>query len=54
MLVTFSPTIWYRLHNNFLGRSIVLDVVNDNGEDSSGKLQMADVGDYSGQYWCVI
>lgn len=53
MLVTFSPTIWYRLHNDFLGRSTVLDVVNDNEDDSSGKLQMADVGNYSGQFWCV-
>jgi len=53
MLVTFSSTIWYRLHNKFLGKDVVLDVVNDKGEESSGALQMAEVGDYSGQYWQI-
>jgi hypothetical protein len=50
---TFSANSWYRLTNLFLGPTISLDVVNDNGTSSSGTLKMAATGDYSGQYWQI-
>jgi len=50
---SFDPTKRYRLTNNFLGPSTSLDVVNDNGTSSSGKLNMAANGLYSGQYWTL-
>ena len=46
-----TPSQWYRLTNTFTGPNLSLDVVNDNGLNSSGQLQMATSGDYSGQYW---
>ncbi|EDR13472.1 carbohydrate-binding module family 13 protein [Laccaria bicolor S238N-H82] len=46
-----SPTKWYRLTNLYTGEALSLDVVNDNGPNSSGTLQMAATGNFSGQYW---
>jgi hypothetical protein len=50
---SFSANTWYRLTNLFLGPTISLDVVNDNGTSSSGTLKMAATGDYTGQYWQI-
>jgi hypothetical protein len=46
--------VWYRLTNDYLGTSKSLDVVNDNGTHSSGKLQMAASGNYTGQFWRFV
>ncbi|KAF9522635.1 hypothetical protein CPB83DRAFT_864200 [Crepidotus variabilis] len=48
-----APTIgkWYRLTNAYTGAGLALDVVNDAGTSSSGTLQMASAGAFSGQYW---
>lgn len=46
-----KPHQWYRLTNTFTGTSLSLDVVNDGGQASSGTLQMAPSGNFSGQYW---
>ncbi len=46
-IMTLDTTYYYRLANNFLGANTALDV-NPNG---SGRLMMAPVGDFSGQYW---
>ena len=48
------PSQWYRLTNAYTGPNIALDVVNDNGTASSGILQMAPSGNFSGQYWQLI
>ena len=45
--MTLDTTYYYRLANNNLGANTALDV-NPNG---SGRLMMAPVGDFSGQYW---
>jgi len=49
-----TPTLWYRLTNTFTGPTMSLDVVNDSGPTSSGELQMAPTGNYSGQYWQLV
>lgn len=51
---TISPQSWYRLTNLYLGPGISLDVINDAGTNSSGKLQMASTGRFSGQYWQIL
>lgn len=51
---TFSSGVWYRFTNLYLGSASSLDVVNDNGVNSVGTLQMAATGDYSGQYWQIV
>jgi hypothetical protein len=55
-MATFTPSLsqWYRFTNNYTGPTLSLDVVNDAGQNSSGTLQMADTGDFSGQYWCFV
>ena len=50
MAVARSPldtSIYYRLTNDFTGPTKALDVRND----GQGRLQMADLGNYSGQFW---
>ena len=47
--VSIESSAYYRLTNDYLGPSQALDVVNDG--TNSGKLKMADVGNYSGQFW---
>jgi hypothetical protein len=47
-----STSQWYRL-TNLYAIGLALDVVNDNGTLSSGRLQMAPIGDFSGQYWAL-
>lgn len=47
----FEPGTWYRLKNSFQPSTHCLDVVNDNGANSKGLLQMAATGNFSGQYW---
>lgn len=44
-----DTSAYYRLTNSFLGPTQALDVVNDG--TGSGRLKMADVGNYSGQHW---
>jgi len=53
MLVSFDPNMWYKLTNNFLGPFTALDIVNDAGSNSSGKLKMASFGPqgHTGQHW---
>lgn len=47
----FDSDTWYRLKNSYKTDTHCLDVVNDNDTNSTGLLQMAAVGNYSGQYW---
>ncbi|KAF9701347.1 hypothetical protein EKO04_000310 [Ascochyta lentis] len=47
----FDPNTWYRLKNSYQTSTHCLDVINDKGADSTGLLQMAADGNYSGQYW---
>lgn len=47
----FDAETWYRLTNTYQPSTHCLDVVNDNGTDSKGLLQMAATGNFSGQYW---
>ena len=49
----FHPLLdtWYRLTNLWTGEALSLDVVNDNGRNSSGTLQMAATGDSTSQQW---
>ncbi|RYP66814.1 hypothetical protein DL771_007612 [Monosporascus sp. 5C6A] len=54
MAAHFDPYTWYRLTNNFSGRSMALDVRNDGGLNSTGLLMMAPSGYYSGQFWRFI
>ena len=49
-----TPSQWYRLTNAFTGPNIALDIINDNGTASSGVLQMAPSGNFSGQYWQLV
>jgi immune inhibitor A len=49
----FNPRIWYRLHNHHHSATPSLDVINDNGTDSRGHIEMRREGDYSGQYWQI-
>jgi hypothetical protein len=49
-----SPLYWYRLTNAFTTPSFALDVVNDGGKASSGTLEMAPSGNFSGQYWRLV
>ncbi len=44
--MTLDTTYYYRLTNNCLGANTALDV----NPDGSGRLMMAAVGDFSGQY----
>src|SRR2546421_9794865 len=45
-----SPFTWYRLSINGLP-GVCLDVINDGHAHEDGKLQMAPIGNYSGQHW---
>lgn len=47
----FDSKMWYRLKNSYNHGTHCLDVINNNGTDSTGLLQMAADGNYSGQYW---
>lgn len=47
----FNSKTWYRLRNTYQPSTHCLDVINDNGTDSEGLLQMAVAGRFSGQYW---
>lgn len=47
----FNDRMWYRLKNTYQPTTHCLDVINDNGTDSTGLLQMAATGKFSGQYW---
>ncbi len=47
----FNPKMWYRLKNTYQPSTHCLDVVNDNGTNSKGLVEMAVIGKFSGQYW---
>ncbi|KAF3002949.1 hypothetical protein E8E13_003957 [Curvularia kusanoi] len=47
----FDSRMWYRLKNTYQPSTHCLDVVNDNGLESQGLLQMAATGNFSGQFW---
>jgi hypothetical protein len=53
MLVSFDPNTWYKLTNAYCGPDIALDIVNDAGSNSTGKLKMASWGQvgHTGQHW---
>ena len=53
MLVSFDPNVWYKLTNSYCGADNPLDIVNDNGFNSSGLLKMAAwaPAGHSGQHW---
>lgn len=46
----FDPKTWYRLTNTYKPKEHCLDVINDNGTDSAGLLQMVKTKKDSGQY----
>jgi hypothetical protein len=48
-----STSYWYRL-TNLYATGLALDVVNDAEQSSSGRLKMAPIGNYSGQYWRLV
>ena len=50
----FDPKTWYRFKNTYQPSTHCLDVVNDAGTDSTGLLQMAADGRYSGQHWQLV
>lgn len=47
----FDPKMWYRLRNTYQPTTHCLDVVNDDGTNSKGLVQMAAAGNFSGQHW---
>ena len=49
----FDGKAWYRLKNTYNPLSYSLDVRNDNGINSTGNIQMAYDGNFSGQHWYV-
>jgi immune inhibitor A len=49
----FNPKMWYRLKNTYQTASHSLDVINDNGTNSTGLIQMARDGNFSGQHWQI-
>lgn len=49
----FDPKKWYRLKNTYQPATNSLDVINDNGSNSTGLLQMARDGNFSGQHWQI-
>lgn len=50
----FDSKTWYRIKNTYQPASYSLDVINDNGTNSTGLLQMARDGNFSGQHWQII
>jgi len=45
------PGSWYRLTTQYTGTRLSLAVLNDNGANSSGKLEMADSRNLNNQKW---
>lgn len=50
---TFNNKTWYRLKNTYNPSSYSLDVINDNGLNSTGNIHLARDGNFSGQHWQV-
>lgn len=46
-----NPKTWYRLKNTYQPATHCLDVINDAGPNSTGRLPMAPNSHYSGQHW---
>jgi immune inhibitor A len=51
---SFDPKTWYRFKNTYQPATHCLDVVNDAGTASTGLIQMAEDGNYSGQHWQLL
>ncbi|KAF2033534.1 M6 metalloprotease [Setomelanomma holmii] len=49
----FNPRTWYRLKNASQPATHCLDVINDNGTNSKGHIEIRSGGNYSGQYWQI-
>lgn len=49
----FNKKTWYRLKNTFDPSSYSLDVMNDNDIESTGNVELARVGNFSGQHWQI-
>jgi immune inhibitor A len=49
----FDSKKWYRLKNTYQPATDSLDIINDNGTNSTGLLQMARDGNFSGQHWQI-
>ena len=49
-----ASNVWYQLTNAYTGLAMALDVVNDDGPHSSGTLNMAPTGSFSGQRWRFV
>jgi immune inhibitor A len=47
----FNEKTWYRFKNTYKPSSYSLDVINDNGTNSTGNIQLAYDGNFSGQHW---
>lgn len=49
----FNDKTWYRLKNTYNPSSYSLDVINESGTESPGNIELARVGNFSGQHWQI-
>jgi immune inhibitor A len=47
----FDPNVWYRIKNAHQSETHCIDVINENGFDSKGHVELRRDGNYSGQHW---
>jgi immune inhibitor A len=47
----FDPMVWYRIKNAHQPDTHCIDVINENGTNSKGNVEMRRDGNYSGQHW---
>jgi immune inhibitor A len=51
--VNLSPRTWYRLKNAHQPDTHCIDVINENGVNSKGHIEIRGDGNYSGQHWQI-
>ncbi|KAF2271922.1 M6 metalloprotease [Westerdykella ornata] len=49
----FDPQTWYRLKNTFSPATHSLSVINDNGANSTGRIEMARDANFPSQFWQI-
>jgi immune inhibitor A len=47
----FNPMVWYRVKNAHQPDTHCIDVINENGINSKGNIEIRRDGNYSGQHW---
>jgi immune inhibitor A len=47
----FNPMVWYRMKNAHQPETHCVDVINENGLNSKGNVEIRRDGNYSGQHW---